>query len=202
MLFSGRERFGAYDRPCRERFAGGKWWGAYAGPLYLRTEERPLSSRHKRKTGDVKSVGEDFMTTREAAKRWGVSERTVQAYCRRYGDQIGAFKDNGWRIPPNACPPYKIDGLRAFLRDYCRHKDNPFKVFPYQQSRSDAMLGCLLNGGMIAFRDENHPLSIDNVVIAPTGWDLLFGERGSGRRGYVLKALNLQPQFNLLNVNL
>ena len=161
-----------------------------------------MSSRHEGKTGDVKSVGEDFMTKREAAKRLGVSERTVQAYCRRYGDQIGAFKDNGWRIPSNACPPYRIDGLRAFLRDYCRHKDNPFDVFPWQQSVSDAMLACLFDGGMVARRNPNAPLSIDNVVIAPTGWDLLFGERGSGRRGYVLKALNLQPQFTLLNVNL
>lgn len=152
--------------------------------------------------GDAKAVEEDLMTTGEAAERWGVSERTVQKYCRKYGDQIGAFKDGGWRIPSNACPPYRIDGLRAFLQDYCRHKDNPFEVFPCQQSRSDAMLGCLLNGGMIAFRDENSPLSIDNLVVTPTGWDLLFGGQNSGRWGYVLEALNLQPQFNLLHVNL
>lgn len=47
----------------------------------------------------------EYMSPREAAKKWGLSERRVQVYC--ISERIeGATKISGvWLIPKDACKP-------------------------------------------------------------------------------------------------
>ncbi len=57
----------------------------------------------------------DFITVREAAKRWHISERLVQQYCQQ-GRVEGARKFNGsWAIPENAVNPKDLQKSRSAL---------------------------------------------------------------------------------------
>ena len=49
------------------------------------------------------------MGTKDAARKWGVSQATVQKWCRE-GKIAGATQDKSgspWHIPPNAIAPKK-----------------------------------------------------------------------------------------------
>ena len=53
----------------------------------------------------------EYITVKEAAKKWGYSEATVQRWCRdgKIKVTVGAEKKSGrWQIPANAECPNKI----------------------------------------------------------------------------------------------
>lgn len=50
----------------------------------------------------------DYITTKEAAEKWGLTERRVQVLCRQ-GKILGVFRLGwAWAIPKNADKP--VDG--------------------------------------------------------------------------------------------
>lgn len=118
-----------------------------------------------------------YLTVKEAAGKWGISPRNVRDFCRKYCNQIGAYKDSRhWLIPENTFPPYKVNDLLDVLKSYLRYLDNPLNHFPIEEKRILISLQFLIEAGFIERKNTLETISVNNLYIATKGWEFLFKE--------------------------
>ena len=57
-----------------------------------------------------------YLSVKEAAVNWGISERTVRSYCQQ-GRVEGAYRSGKfWKIPQDATKPHKVRKLSEILK--------------------------------------------------------------------------------------
>lgn len=66
----------------------------------------------------------DFMTTSEAAKMWGISQRRVNAYCQEGRIEGAVYKGAMWLLPSNAMKPIDPRKLRKLQKVENQNESN------------------------------------------------------------------------------
>lgn len=66
----------------------------------------------------------DFMTTAEAAKMWGISQRRVNDYCQEGRIEGAVYKGAMWLLPSNATKPIDPRKLRKLQKVENKNESN------------------------------------------------------------------------------
>lgn len=137
-----------------------------------------------------------YMTTKDAAGKWGVSVDDVREYCRSFGDEIRAYKGQefpkSWFIPSDAQRPLFLGDLVSFSRDLLKQKDNPSETFAVADAQRK--FSFLVKYGYLVKKNGCPQEEYQSYVFTPDGYDLAFEEDKQAKR-------LLSPSVVLLNVN-
>lgn len=151
----------------------------------------------------IKVDGKFYMDTKAAAGLWGVTSRTVAAYCKA-GEIPGSFKDSGgkWCVPIEAVKPLSKAELKRILILSLQLQNNPdydidYEVLGVDPEELPQIYVYLAERGYVGHVASSVPAARVpyEVRLTQKGMDLAVFEQPDDRSGSTAKIQDLVDRW-------